>query len=69
LLAIGAYVRGANPELDLAIAMQPRIEAFLRQERDESSGWDATVAAVTRLSDEIAAARAILASHPAGAAA
>ncbi len=69
LLSIGAYVRGANPELDLAIAMQSRIEAFLRQERDDTSGWEATVAAVTTLSDEIAEARAILASHPAGAAA
>ena len=60
LLAIGAYVRGANPELDLAIAMQPRIEAFLRQERDERSDWPATVAAVERLAAEIAEARTIL---------
>ena len=60
LLSIGAYVRGANPELDLAIAMQPRIESFLRQERDERSDWPATVAAVERLAAAIAEARTIL---------
>jgi flagellum-specific ATP synthase len=31
LISVGAYVRGSDPELDEAIAMYPRLEAFLRQ--------------------------------------
>lgn len=32
LISVGAYVRGSDPEIDLAITMFPRLEAFLRQE-------------------------------------
>lgn len=31
LISVGAYVRGSDPELDEAIVMYPRLEAFLRQ--------------------------------------
>jgi flagellum-specific ATP synthase len=31
LINVGAYVRGTNPELDAAIAAQPRLRAFLQQ--------------------------------------
>lgn len=31
LISVGAYVRGSDPELDEAIGMYPRLEAFLRQ--------------------------------------
>jgi len=31
LISVGAYVRGSDPEIDEAIAMYPRLEAFLRQ--------------------------------------
>ncbi|MBB1075444.1 FliI/YscN family ATPase [Rhodoferax sp. 4810] len=33
LIAVGAYRRGADPSLDEAIAMQPRLEEYLRQGR------------------------------------
>jgi flagellum-specific ATP synthase len=31
LINVGAYVRGSNPELDAAIAAQPKLRAFLQQ--------------------------------------
>jgi flagellum-specific ATP synthase len=40
LLNVGAYVRGANPAIDEAIAKQPSITAFLRQTPTESALWD-----------------------------
>lgn len=33
LVDIGAYVRGSNPELDSALAIEPQLRAFLRQDR------------------------------------
>lgn len=41
LISIGAYHRGANPNVDLAIAMQEPLKKFLRQAIDEQSGVDA----------------------------
>jgi flagellum-specific ATP synthase len=35
LVSVGAYVRGSDPETDLAIAMFPRLESFLRQDMHE----------------------------------
>jgi flagellum-specific ATP synthase len=32
LINIGAYVKGANPQVDQAVAVYPRIRAFLRQD-------------------------------------
>jgi flagellum-specific ATP synthase len=44
LVEIGAYVPGTNPDADLARALWPRIEAFLRQDMDErtsaADAWD-----------------------------
>ncbi|GAA3149782.1 flagellar protein export ATPase FliI [Planomonospora alba] len=37
LVEIGAYVPGTNPDADLARALWPRIEAFLRQDMDEQT--------------------------------
>jgi flagellum-specific ATP synthase len=34
LINIGAYVPGANPELDLAVQARPRILEYLQQEPD-----------------------------------
>ena len=31
LIAIGAYARGSNPQIDAAIALRPEIDRFLRQ--------------------------------------
>jgi type III secretion protein N (ATPase) len=43
LLALGAYAKGSDKELDEAIARMPRIEAWLRQEADDKSSMRATV--------------------------
>jgi flagellum-specific ATP synthase len=37
LIAIGAYQRGSDPRVDEALALWPRIEAFLRQDVNEGS--------------------------------
>ncbi len=37
LIRIGAYSPGANAEVDAAIAVQPALEAFLSQDKDDSS--------------------------------
>jgi len=43
LINIGAYKRGSNREIDLAIAMIPKIEAFLRQDIEETSEYRTAV--------------------------
>jgi len=42
LVEIGAYVAGADPDADVALARMPAIDAFLRQGMDESSDLAAT---------------------------
>ncbi|MBI5531531.1 MAG: FliI/YscN family ATPase [Deltaproteobacteria bacterium] len=44
LIALGAYAKGSDRELDAAIAMMPKIEAFLGQAPDERTALDETVA-------------------------
>ncbi|TWG89338.1 flagellum-specific ATP synthase [Cupriavidus gilardii J11] len=39
LISVGAYVAGADPELDLAIRLHPRMEAFLQQDIHERAGY------------------------------
>jgi len=39
LVNIGAYVQGSNPEIDFALRIMPRIEAFLKQGVDEGSPY------------------------------
>jgi len=41
LVRIGAYKAGTNPEVDDAIALNPRLEAFLTQKKDEQTGLSA----------------------------
>ncbi|MGL4753459.1 MAG: flagellar protein export ATPase FliI [Aeromonadaceae bacterium] len=40
LIAIGAYQRGADPRLDLAIAIRPKVEQFLQQGMREVVPYD-----------------------------
>jgi flagellum-specific ATP synthase len=40
LVAIGAYQRGTDRDVDAAIALRPEIDAFLRQRVDEPSGLE-----------------------------
>jgi type III secretion protein N (ATPase) len=46
LVALGAYSRGSDPEVDEAVYRMPRIEAFLRQDPSEPSSLGDTVAAL-----------------------
>ena len=40
LIRIGAYRAGADPQVDRAIALNPDLEAFLSQDKDEVSSLD-----------------------------
>ncbi|EXJ16872.1 FliI/YscN family ATPase [Imhoffiella purpurea] len=42
LIAVGAYRKGSDPQLDEAVAMQPRLEAYLGQDRGEAAGFEAS---------------------------
>ena len=41
LIKIGAYRAGADPELDRAIQLQPALESFLGQDKDEATSLEA----------------------------
>jgi flagellum-specific ATP synthase len=43
LIAVGAYQQGSDPLLDNAVALYPRIEAFLQQRIDEREDYDGAV--------------------------
>jgi type III secretion protein N (ATPase) len=49
LLAIGAYKKGGDAELDDAVARMPAIEAFLRQDPRQGSSFEDAVAALAKL--------------------
>lgn len=49
LINIGAYVRGTNPEIDLAIDLLPAIRQFLRQAPDERTPFEETIGRMTAI--------------------
>jgi flagellum-specific ATP synthase len=49
LLAIGAYVPGGDPELDMAIRLYPQIQTFLQQSSHEADDYDSCVAKVFQI--------------------
>ncbi len=49
LIAIGAYQRGVNAQIDHAIALKPAIDAFLGQARNEIAPWQAAVDGLKKL--------------------
>ncbi len=53
LISIGAYQQGTDPLLDSAIALRPRIDAFLRQTVDERSTVADADAALLELAAEL----------------
>jgi flagellar biosynthesis/type III secretory pathway ATPase len=43
LVDIGAYAPGSNPEIDRALALMPKIKAFLQQPPEEATPFEETV--------------------------
>ena len=56
LIRIGAYRAGADPELDRAIRLNPGLEAFLAQDKEEVTGLDEGFVRLRSLLDEGAVA-------------
>ncbi len=52
LIRMGAYVPGADPTVDDSVNLHPKIEAYLRQNKDQSSGFERTVEGLKALSDD-----------------
>src|SRR5690606_4037025 len=44
LIAVGAYQKGSDPQVDLAIDMWPQLRAFLQQEVDEPMTLEMAIA-------------------------
>ncbi|HXS07233.1 MAG TPA: flagellar protein export ATPase FliI [Rhizomicrobium sp.] len=51
LIRLGAYKTGTNPEVDNAVALHPKLEAFLRQKKDEQAGLSESYAALSDILD------------------
>ncbi|MEZ5353654.1 MAG: FliI/YscN family ATPase [Bryobacteraceae bacterium] len=49
LINLGAYTAGANPQLDAAIRLRPKVLEFLRQRADENSSLEETVSKMLEL--------------------
>ncbi|HTQ36230.1 MAG TPA: hypothetical protein VMH77_04275, partial [Steroidobacteraceae bacterium] len=49
LVAIGAYRAGSDPRIDAAIAAQPALQEFLRQDLGQRVGFADSVAQLERL--------------------
>jgi flagellum-specific ATP synthase len=54
LIRIGAYRTGADPAVDRAILLNPSLEAFLRQDKDEVSTLDESFAQLQQILDQVA---------------
>ncbi len=52
MVRLGAYKPGADPAVDEAVALAPRIEAVLRQDRHEATGLADSFAALAAAMDE-----------------
>jgi flagellum-specific ATP synthase len=52
---VGAYAAGHDPQLDQAIAMYPRIEAFLQQSMHERADYEGAIAQLGGLFEPTAA--------------
>jgi flagellum-specific ATP synthase len=49
LVRLGAYKTGSNPEVDRAIALYPKLEAFLAQHKDEAADLNAAYDGLERI--------------------
>jgi flagellum-specific ATP synthase len=52
LISIGAYAVGSDPKVDAAIAIQPDIEQFLKQNVEEHTPLDESLSRAVRLAVE-----------------
>jgi len=52
LISIGAYAKGSNPMTDVAMAVKPAIDAFLKQGKDERTDFPLTCRTVCELAAE-----------------
>lgn len=52
LIAVGAYSPGAQPEVDRAIRLYPRITSYLRQDPGDNTPWNTSQAALLNLYKE-----------------
>ncbi len=57
LITIGAYTRGSNPEVDVALALKPAIDRFLQQDKDEITDYPRTLRALIELTLSAQSAR------------
>ena len=53
LIAVGAYQKGSDPQVDQAIEMWPQLRAFLQQEVDEPMNLDDAVKWLDGLADKV----------------
>jgi len=67
LINIGAYVSGSNPDCDVAIAMKPKLDAFLQQTPDEHSDYPQTCRRMIELTLEAGQHARSSANHHRGA--
>ena len=49
LVSVGAYAAGSDALMDEALALHPRMEAFLQQDMKERATWTASVGALRAL--------------------
>ncbi len=54
LITIGAYQRGSNPNVDLAIALKPLVDQFLAQHAGEVCQWDQSIGLLLQLGTQAA---------------
>jgi flagellum-specific ATP synthase len=55
LIRIGAYRAGADPQVDRAIALNPALEAFLAQDKDDQTTLDAGFERLSAILDSVPA--------------
>jgi flagellum-specific ATP synthase len=51
LIRLGAYKAGTNPEVDHAVMLNPRLDAFLTQKKEEQAGLSESYAALSQILD------------------
>jgi flagellum-specific ATP synthase len=67
LISIGAYRRGSNPDVDVAVQMQDQIHAYLRQPVEEPSTLEEACGGLEQLKLQAARHRAAAGANAAGA--